>query len=188
MQCSLPLSQGTKVALVAEAFMLRPHLNRKTYVCVCVFYSQGSRLTQGGPGLCRDGGGFGIPTSLFLAILVLALANSSRKVWGISGSKRTPWKTGLKHHYSKHVFLLLKSISSSHHTTQMICALFISFIQISTAGFLRLSTSELVEISCQVSGFTLYAFTINTVSEHLWILDYCVILCINYYDRKLIIL
>lgn len=143
MQCSLPLSQGTKVALVAEAFMLRPHLNRKTYVCVCVFYSQGSRLTQGGPGLCRDGGGFGIPTSLFLAILVLALANSSRKVWGISGSKRTPWKTGLKHHYSKHVFLLLKSISSSHHTTQMICALFISFIQISTAGFLRLSTSEL---------------------------------------------
>lgn len=34
--------------------------------------------------------GFGVPTSLFLAILVLALANSSRSVWGISGSKRMP--------------------------------------------------------------------------------------------------
>lgn len=31
-----------------------------------------------------------MPTSLFLAILVLALANSSLKVWGISGSNRTP--------------------------------------------------------------------------------------------------
>lgn len=34
--------------------------------------------------------GFGVPTSLFLAILVLALANSSRSVWGISGSNRMP--------------------------------------------------------------------------------------------------
>lgn len=35
--------------------------------------------------------GLGVPTSLLLAILVLALANSSRSVWGISGSKRMPW-------------------------------------------------------------------------------------------------
>lgn len=34
--------------------------------------------------------GLGVPTSLLLAILVLALANSSRSVWGISGSKRMP--------------------------------------------------------------------------------------------------
>lgn len=34
--------------------------------------------------------GLGVPTSLLLAILVFALANSSRSVWGISGSKRMP--------------------------------------------------------------------------------------------------
>lgn len=54
-------------------------------------HSQGSLPMNCGPGLCWDGGGFGVPTSLFLAILVLALANSSLRVWGISGSNRTPW-------------------------------------------------------------------------------------------------
>lgn len=34
--------------------------------------------------------GFGVAISLLLAILVLALANSNRKVWGFSGSKRMP--------------------------------------------------------------------------------------------------
>lgn len=34
--------------------------------------------------------GFGVAISLLLAIFVLALANSSRKVWGFSGSKRMP--------------------------------------------------------------------------------------------------
>lgn len=53
-------------------------------------YSHGSLLMNCGPGLCWEGGGLGVPTSLFLAILVLALANSSRRVWGISGSNRTP--------------------------------------------------------------------------------------------------
>lgn len=53
-------------------------------------HSQGSLPMNCGPGLCWDGGGFGVPTSLFLAILVLALANSSLRVWGISGSNRTP--------------------------------------------------------------------------------------------------
>lgn len=54
-------------------------------------HSHGSLLMNCGPGLCCEGGGLGVPTSLFLAILVLALANSSRRVWGISGSNRTPW-------------------------------------------------------------------------------------------------
>ena len=36
--------------------------------------------------------GFGVPTSLFLAIFVFALANSSRSVCGISGSKRMPFR------------------------------------------------------------------------------------------------
>lgn len=40
--------------------------------------------------LGRGALGLGVPTSLLLAILVLALANSSRSVWGISGSKRMP--------------------------------------------------------------------------------------------------
>lgn len=53
-------------------------------------YSHGSLPMNCGPGLCWEGGGLGVPTSLFLAILVLALANSSLRVWGISGSKRTP--------------------------------------------------------------------------------------------------
>lgn len=34
--------------------------------------------------------GFGVAISLLLAIFVLALANSNRKVWGFSGSKRMP--------------------------------------------------------------------------------------------------
>lgn len=51
----------------------------------------GSLLMNCGPGLCWEGGGLGVPTSLFLAIFVLALANSSRRVWGISGSNRTPY-------------------------------------------------------------------------------------------------
>lgn len=53
-------------------------------------HSHGSLPMNCGPGLCWEGGGLGVPTSLFLAILVLALANSSLKVWGISGSNRTP--------------------------------------------------------------------------------------------------
>lgn len=40
--------------------------------------------------------GFGVAISLLLAIFVLALANSSRRVWGFSGSKRMPW------HRNKH--------------------------------------------------------------------------------------
>lgn len=36
--------------------------------------------------------GFGVAISLFLAILVLALANSSLRVCGFSGSKRIPYK------------------------------------------------------------------------------------------------
>ncbi|KAG9346908.1 hypothetical protein JZ751_005835 [Albula glossodonta] len=55
-----------------------------------VQYSHGSLLMNWGPALCWDVGGLGVPTSLLLAILVLALANSSLRVWGISGSKRTP--------------------------------------------------------------------------------------------------
>lgn len=54
-------------------------------------HSHGSLPMNCGPGLCWEGRGLGVPTSLFLAILVLALANSSLKVWGISGSNRTPW-------------------------------------------------------------------------------------------------
>lgn len=53
-------------------------------------YSHGSLPMNCGPGLCWEGGGLGVPTSLFLAILVLALANSSLRVCGISGSNRTP--------------------------------------------------------------------------------------------------
>lgn len=56
----------------------------------CQEYSHGSLPMNCGPGLCWEGGGLGVPTSLFLAILVLALANSSLRVWGISGSNRTP--------------------------------------------------------------------------------------------------
>lgn len=41
--------------------------------------------------LGRGALGFGVPTSLFLAIFVFALANSSRSVCGISGSKRMPF-------------------------------------------------------------------------------------------------
>lgn len=36
--------------------------------------------------------GLGVAISLFLAILVLALANSSLRVCGFSGSKRIPYK------------------------------------------------------------------------------------------------
>lgn len=35
--------------------------------------------------------GFGVAISLLFAIFVLALANSKRRVWGLSGSKRIPW-------------------------------------------------------------------------------------------------
>lgn len=35
--------------------------------------------------------GFGVAISLLFAIFVLALANSKRRVWGFSGSKRIPW-------------------------------------------------------------------------------------------------
>lgn len=35
--------------------------------------------------------GFGVAISLLFAIFVLALANSKRRVWGLSGSKRMPW-------------------------------------------------------------------------------------------------
>lgn len=66
-------------------------------------YSHGSLPMNCGPGLCWEGGGLGVPTSLFLAILVLALANSNLKVWGISGSNRTPWDQ--KERVAKCVFL-----------------------------------------------------------------------------------
>lgn len=36
--------------------------------------------------------GFGVAISLLFAILVLALANSNRSVWGFSGSKQIPFK------------------------------------------------------------------------------------------------
>ncbi|MEQ2259154.1 hypothetical protein XENORESO_007642 [Xenotaenia resolanae] len=36
--------------------------------------------------------GFGVAISLLFAIFVLALANSKRRVWGLSGSKRIPWE------------------------------------------------------------------------------------------------
>lgn len=36
--------------------------------------------------------GFGVAISLLLAIFVLALANSNRRVCGLSGSKRIPWE------------------------------------------------------------------------------------------------
>lgn len=39
--------------------------------------------------------GFGVAMSLFLAILVLALANSSLRVCGFSGSKRIPFNAFL---------------------------------------------------------------------------------------------
>lgn len=36
--------------------------------------------------------GFGVPISLLFDIFVLARANSKRRVWGFSGSNRTPWR------------------------------------------------------------------------------------------------
>lgn len=50
----------------------------------------GSLAMNWGTVLGRGVLGFGVPTSLFLAIFVFALANSSRSVCGISGSKRMP--------------------------------------------------------------------------------------------------
>lgn len=46
--------------------------------------------------------GFGVAISLFLAILVLALANSSLRVCGFSGSKRIPYigRKGRERRYS----------------------------------------------------------------------------------------
>ena len=52
----------------------------------------GSLAMNWGTVLGRAVLGFGVPTSLFLAIFVFALANSSRSVCGISGSKRMPFK------------------------------------------------------------------------------------------------
>lgn len=51
----------------------------------------GSLAMNWGTVLGRGALGFGVPTSLFLAIFVFALANSSRSVCGISGSKRMPF-------------------------------------------------------------------------------------------------
>lgn len=72
-------------------------------------HSQGSLPMNCGPGLCWDGGGFGVPTSLFLAILVLALANSSLRVWGISGSNRTPWDRGERKQFCFSISLGVKN-------------------------------------------------------------------------------
>lgn len=54
-------------------------------------YSQGSRAMKCAPRAGWMLVGFGVAISLLLAIFVLALANSSLKVWGFSGSKRMPW-------------------------------------------------------------------------------------------------
>lgn len=53
-------------------------------------YSQGSRAMKCAPKAGWMLVGFGVAISLLLAIFVLALANSNRKVWGFSGSKRMP--------------------------------------------------------------------------------------------------
>lgn len=53
-------------------------------------YSQGSRAMKCAPKAGWILVGFGVAISLLLAIFVLALANSNRKVWGFSGSKRMP--------------------------------------------------------------------------------------------------
>lgn len=53
-------------------------------------YSQGSRAMKCAPKAGWMLVGFGVAISLLLAIFVLALANSNRKVWGFSGSKRIP--------------------------------------------------------------------------------------------------
>lgn len=53
-------------------------------------YSQGSRAMKCAPRAGWMLVGFGVAISLLLAIFVLALANSNRKVWGFSGSKRMP--------------------------------------------------------------------------------------------------
>ena len=77
-----------------------------------VEYSHGSLPMNVGPGLCWEGGGLGVPTSLFLAILVLALANSSRRVWGISGSNRTPLRSKMQKNESAKILLLRKLLYS----------------------------------------------------------------------------
>lgn len=53
-------------------------------------YSHGSRAMKCAPKAGWMLVGFGVAISLLLAIFVLALANSNRKVWGFSGSKRMP--------------------------------------------------------------------------------------------------
>lgn len=55
-----------------------------------VTYSHGSRAIKWAPRAGCRLEGFGVPISLLFAILVLALANSRRSVWGFSGSKRIP--------------------------------------------------------------------------------------------------
>lgn len=60
-----------------------------TSTCLAA-YSQGSRAMKCAPKAGWMLVGFGVAISLLLAIFVLALANSNRKVWGFSGSKRMP--------------------------------------------------------------------------------------------------
>lgn len=59
--------------------------------CSSACHSQGSRAMKCAPRAGCALVGFGVAISLFLAILVLALANSSLRVCGFSGSKRMPY-------------------------------------------------------------------------------------------------
>lgn len=57
-----------------------------------LFYSHGSLAMKCAPRAGCRLEGFGVAISLLFAIFVLALANSRRSVWGLSGSKRIPWE------------------------------------------------------------------------------------------------
>lgn len=59
--------------------------------------------------------GFGVAISLLFAILVLALANSKRRVWGLSGSKRIPCGERLRQDCFKDGELSLRSSCSVSH-------------------------------------------------------------------------
>lgn len=61
--------------------------------------------------------GFGVAISLLFAIFVLALANSKRRVWGLSGSKRIPWgRDGGREGHSivREVGLVRGAVAQSH--------------------------------------------------------------------------
>lgn len=81
-------------------------------------YSQGSRAMKCAPKAGWILVGFGVAISLLLAIFVLALANSNRKVWGFSGSKRMPCHRKKHRNLSEVRFPVQAQAVSIHEATR----------------------------------------------------------------------